>query len=289
MDKLLNKFLDHLLYEKGFSQNTISAYQNDLTSFFEFASRKKVIAPTQIQAKDLQLFLQQLKENSYQATSISRKAAAVKSFYKFLYREELISQNPVNNIELPKKPQLLPKALSRQEVFTFLENIPHHDLQDLRDHAILELLYASGIRVSELIHLKVTDLTMNELLLKVWGKGNKERLVPISKRVQSLMQEYLTSRGSDKPYLFLTSRNLPLTRQAVWKIIKKRLLEIPLGKNVSPHTFRHSFATHLLENGADLRLLQELLGHASISTTQIYTGVSREHLRKNYDKYHPRA
>jgi len=270
------KFLEHLLYERGFSPLTAEAYGRDIRQFLHK------------HPDYLSLRRGQLEEYAgglcgLEPASIARKLAAIKSFYKFLFQEEIMVQNPATEITLPKLAKRLPKTLSRKETGTILEQ------EGRRDRAILELLYSAGLRVSELTGIKLTDLNTAECFLKVRGKGSKERLVPLSKSAISAIDVYIKTERAQlrapEEQLFLSRSGRALTRQMVWQIVKKVTAGMP--KKVSPHSFRHSLATHLIENGADVRTVQEILGHANIATTEIYTAVSREHLRKVYAKAHP--
>jgi len=287
MQKLLDKFLEYVRFEKGFSINTVQAYERDIKEFISFLKKLRITKLDQCNTKNIQKYLEQLNKQEYKISSISRKLAALKSFFKFLYQDDLIKHNPFSEIKLPKKPTLLPKPISQRDIQLFLNSVPTTTSKQLRDRVILELLYASGVRVSELTNINLSDIDPQELLIKVSGKGNKQRYVPISKKIIKYIHQ-INIKNNQK-YLFIGNNNKSLTRQAVWQIVKKHLLNSPFAqRSISPHTFRHSFATHLLENGADLRLLQEMLGHSDIATTQIYTGVSREHLRNKYEQSHPR-
>ncbi len=289
--KLLTDFLGYLNYEKGFSPLTIQAYQKDLEQFFGFSKK----APEYITKIDLEKYLGHLSSLGLATSSIARKAAALKTFFKFLFREELLKNNPADDLSLPKLARLLPKPLTEKEIKNILDNLPLQNITDQRDKAILELLYASGIRVSELTGIKLTDIDLLDNFIKVTGKGSKQRIVPLGRSAQKAIKEYLANyrdqlaKAQSTAELFVSHNGRPLTRQMIWLIIKKYIASTTITKNVSPHTMRHSFATHLIEKGADLRTVQEMLGHANIATTQIYTAVSREHLRKVYKTAHPRA
>ena len=280
----LNKFLDHLLYERGCSPLTAEAYAGDLKHFINIHPNYLTLDRSALEkyAEELPAGLEH--------SSIARKLAAIKTFYKFLYREDIIPQNPAADIAMPKMARRLPKALTKQEAEKILTAPEETSNGAARDGAILELLYSAGIRVSELVNIKLLDVNFAECFLKVKGKGSKERLVPISSQAGAAIRKYLdTERNKLKnpdDELFLSRSGKALTRQMVWQIVKR--LSIGMLKNISPHTFRHSLATHLIENGADVRTVQEILGHANITTTQIYTSVSREHLRRVYAHAHPR-
>jgi integrase/recombinase XerD len=276
------KFLDYLLYERGYSPLTVEAYTNDLKHFIRTCPDYLILD---------QLALEKYAEElpaDLERSSVARKLAAVKAFYKFLYQEDIIPQNPAADLAMPKLPARLPKALSQKETARILETTA----LSARDRAALELLYSAGMRVSELVQIKLTEVNFAECFLKVKGKGSKERLVPLSARALAALKEYVEQDRAvlKNPALelFLSHNGHALTRQMVWRIVKRLARQAGSLKNISPHTFRHSLATHLIENGADVRTVQEILGHANIATTQIYTSVSREHLRRVYATAHPR-
>jgi len=276
MKEYLSEFLSFLSYEKGYSPNTINAYSQDLKQYFEFSHHK-------LSQEKIREFLARLSDLGAAVSTQSRKLAALKTFCKFLLRERRLIHDPTVNLELPKRGRSLPKALTQQEVLGLI-----NAAETKRDRAILETLYATGVRISELVNLQIKDLHLAEGFVRVFGKGSKERIVPVGKGTVQLLQLYLEEYGIADT-VFLNHHRRPLTRQGIWGIIKNMARKCCLEKNVTPHTFRHSFATHLLENGADLRVVQEMLGHADISTTQIYTSVSRERLRRVYLEAHPRA
>lgn len=275
----LAKFLEYLCYERGCSALTAEAYEHDIRQFLSVYPNYLTVTTDQ-----LEKYAEKLR--GLNPASVARKLAALKAFYKFLYQEEIIDVNPAQGFVLPKLSKRLPKALSSQETerLLTLENISS------RDQAMLELLYSSGIRVSELISIKLLDLNLAENFLKVKGKGSKERLVPLSNTAAQAIKYYIEQERTQfkNPELFLSHNGRALTRQLVWQIVRKFAQACGLTKKISPHTFRHSLATHLIENGADIRTVQEILGHANIATTQIYTSVSREHLRRVYASAHPR-
>ncbi|MFC1478440.1 site-specific tyrosine recombinase XerD [Candidatus Margulisiibacteriota bacterium] len=276
MKKHLEEFLSFLSYEKGYSINTIDAYQLDLEQFFKFANNS-------LSQKKVRAYISSLSDLGAAVSTQSRKLAALKTFSKFMLREKLLDRDPTTNIELPKRGRSLPKALTMDEIMTLINAAANK-----RDKAILETLYATGMRISELTDLKVEALHLPEGFIRVFGKGSKERIVPLGKSTTALLRLYIEEHAITD-WLFLNHHRRKLTRQGVWGIIKNYAKKCGIEKNVTPHTFRHSFATHLLENGADLRVVQEMLGHSDISTTQIYTSVSREKLRRVYMAAHPRA
>lgn len=295
MDEFKNDiedFLDYLLIDKKYSPNTIAAYQADLEKYYLF-NKERQTKIQNIKREDMKDYLKALKDSKMSDKSISRNISSIRTFYKFLLVEKLIANNPVELIELPKVKKSLPTVLSLREIEQLLD-IPLHDAYSYRNKAMLELMYASGLRVSELISLQVKDIDLKEALVKVMGKGSKERIIPLGDYALEALEVYIhlyrdtLFKNTYNDYLFLNNHGKPLTRQGFFKIVKKIAKEKGIKTNFSPHTLRHSFATHLLDRGADLRSIQELLGHADISTTQIYTHVSNELLKENY-KNHPHA
>jgi integrase/recombinase XerD len=287
LEILKNDFLIYLISEKGLSENTVEAYERDIRSFFCFANKN----PALVQQEELVSFLAHLQSEGYAASSISRTVAALKVFFHFLKREGKISMNPTRYLSSPKLWQRLPQVLNVSEMERLL-NAPDLETEiGCRDRAILELLYSSGLRVSELCSLKVHDV--DDTFVRVKGKGAKERLVPIGKKALSACDAYLArfrDRHSSERQcaLFLTPKGKPVSRTRIWSMMKEYAQQVGISKNVSPHTLRHSFATHLLDNGADLRIIQEMLGHASISSTDRYTHVSRQRLIEAFERFHPR-
>lgn len=295
MDIYVQRFLDYLLVERGLSANTISSYGNDMSQFISFSMEIGVENPSDINDELLTQFLARLHKEKYATTSVSRKLAAVKSFLKFMQREGMVSADTVECVENPKPAKTLPKTLTEAEIVSLLKQPDLSELNGIRDKAMLETLYATGLRVSELINLEVNDVDLNEGFLRCIGKGSKERIVPLGEMATESIQHYLNfcrghyAKGERCEFLFLTIRSAPITRVGFWKIIKKYAASAGITKHITPHVLRHSFATHLLEHGADIRSIQEMLGHASVATTQVYTHVTRDHLRETYRKSHPRA
>jgi len=297
----IDKFLNYLVVEKGFSDNTKLAYQNDLHQLAKFvegeAARRGTIPPWAAFDRDSMLrYLLELKERKYAATTVARKIAAIKSFYSFLVAEGMIRENPTRDVPSPKVGKSLPRPISIAQVRLLLEQPSKQEtVEAKRDSAMLHLLYASGMRVSELVSLNVTDINTDDGYVRCFGKGHKERLIPIAPKAAQIVKEYLTEarprlvRDSEEKALFLNRRGERLTRQGIWQILKGYAKEAGLEAQVTPHTLRHSFATHMLSGGADLRSVQELLGHANISTTQVYTHLTTDHIRRAYEKSHPRA
>ena len=301
MKEDIESFLNYLTVEKGFSGNTIEAYRNDLMQLLRFAEKetlKKSVIPAwdNFSRQSMLGYVLNLKERNYAVTTVARKVAAAKSFFSFMVSEGKLRKDPTENISSPKVGKPLPEALSVSQVRKLIEQPTKSATPDpRRDSAMLELLYASGMRVSELSSLNLGDIDINNCFVRCFGKGSKERMVPIYPQAAKIVDEYIKDvrplwiqRETEKA-LFLNQRGERLTRQGLWQILKNYAREAGLDKQVTPHTLRHSFATHMLSGGADLRSVQELLGHANISTTQIYTHLTSEHVRNTYEKAHPRA
>lgn len=301
MKEDIERFLTYLSVEKGFSENTLAAYRNDLSqlaSFVEEEANKHNSMPSWAGfTRQVMLNYQlHLKERNYAATTLARKVAAAKSFFKFMVAEGHLKENPTQNVASPSVGRLLPKPISISMVRRLLEQPAKQSTHEAkRDSAMLALLYASGMRVSELMSLNVGDVDTKGGFVRCFGKGHKERLIPIAERASQAVEEYEKEarprllRNKDEKALFLNRRGERLTRQGFWQILKGYAKSAGLDEEITPHTLRHSFATHMLSGGADLRLVQELLGHANISTTQIYTHLTTEHVRRTYEKSHPRA
>jgi len=295
MYQLVDGYLNFLTVEKGVSPNTLEAYSRDLNRYIDFVERTGITDIRDISSDTIISFLADLKGGGLASTSINRSLAALRGLYKYLLVEDFIDENPVASIELAKVWMRLPDTLSRDEMALLLEQPGTKTPLAMRDTAMLELLYATGIRVSELVSLEMGNINWQAGYLIVVGKGNKERIVPIGQTALDCLNRYVAdarkklARGRSMNTLFLNHSGEGITRQGFWKIVKKYVRKAGLGKKVYPHTFRHSFATHLLEGGADLRSVQVMLGHADISTTQIYTHVTRERLREIHRKYHPRG
>lgn len=295
METFLDLFLNYLVVEKGLSRNTLDAYGRDLGRYLEFLSKEKTTAPDQITPTLVLRFLALLKEQGLAPRSRARTLVALRTFHRFLLQEGYASANPAARVEAPKSLQPLPHTLSPAEVERLLQAPTGDKPLALRDRAMLEILYATGLRVSELVGLKLENLQLDIGYLVTFGKGRKERIVPMGEVSMAALRLYLQQgrpplcRGENSVLLFLNRGGKGLTRQGFWKIIKRRALQAGIAKNIMPHTLRHSFATHLLENGADLRSVQTMLGHADISTTQIYTHVTRERLKQLHGQFHPRG
>ncbi|RLD13678.1 MAG: site-specific tyrosine recombinase XerD [Caldiserica bacterium] len=286
MDPFEN-FFYFLEVEREYSKNTISAYKNDLRSFKEFLNGRD---PLEVTKRDIFEFLMKLSKRRLKPTTLRRKISSVRSFYAFLLREGKIEKDPTVDISLPKKDKRLPEVLSLEEIEKILNAIPENSFRGKRDRAIVELLYSCGLRVSELTGLKVKDIDMKNGFLKCFGKGSKERIVPFGERAKDVLKKYLKERekkGITSEYLFVSRKGERILRQFINAILNKYAKKARIRKKVHPHMLRHSFATHLLERGADLRSVQELLGHVDISTTQIYTHLTKERLREVYLSSHP--
>ncbi len=292
---LIDSFYNYMLIERGLSKNTIEAYGRDLTKYSNFIYDSRSKGLMNCTNKDLLFFLDHLKKRGYSSRSTSRTVSCIKTFYKFLLHEKVIKQNPFNEIKTPKSEKRLPGVLDIDEVDLILNAPDINTSTGLRDKTLFEVLYATGLRVSELISLTINNVNMEAGFVIVLGKGSKERIVPLGDEAMSWIKRYqaesrplvLQNRLSD--FLFLNRYGNCLTRQGFWKIIKKYCLIAGITKKVSPHTFRHSFASHILEGGADLRSVQTMLGHSDISTTQIYTHIEKSALKKIHKKYHPRS
>lgn len=295
-DILIQRFINYTRLERGLSENSSIAYRRDLSDFDDFAkaNEKSLFA---VSYSDVLAYLRQLQQKGLASSTLARRINSLKSFYRFLVAEGLIKDNPISLMESIKQWHKLPSVLSIDEVDRLLEtsNLSGTGKLSLRNKAIFEILYATGIRVSELVNINQDDINLNVGYLRCIGKGNKERIIPIGKKATEAVMKYLQEERprivakAQNRYLFLTKSGKRLTRQLVWQLIKDLSHRAGLNQEISPHTLRHSFATHLLERGADLRSLQEMLGHASISTTQQYTHVDQKRLKEIHSKFHPRA
>ena len=288
-DHLIDSFLDSLYIEKGLSNNTVSSYKNDIKSFFLWLDENS-FNPLNINASDANNYVSKLFGDGLKSSSVNRKISAIKSFYIFLQKKKIIMKSPIADIVMPKQEKYLPVSMSEEEVERLL-NSPDLNIQiERRDKAMIEVLYATGIRISELTNLKLTDLDINRSVLKVFGKGSKERLVPFGEKAAESLNLYLTDRKDLKSKeIFLSNRGTKISRSAFWQRIKIYIKRANLKISISPHTLRHAFATHLLNRGADLRSVQILLGHSDLSTTQIYTHIAKQRLGEILKKHHPRG
>jgi integrase/recombinase XerD len=291
----LEPFLDYLTFEKGLSERTLSAYQRDLQKLFLFLEERGSPAPSSIEPSDLRDFVFHLKESGLAASSIRRAISSLRGYFQFLIQEGHLDADPSERLEAPRAIRALPDVLSLEEIHRMLESFnPDHPMF-WRDRSLLEVLYATGVRVSELIDLKMGGLDLEEGVCSVFGKGSKERIVPLGSPARRALERYLRdvrprlAKGEGRGAVFLNGRGRPLSRMAIWNLVRRAADVAGIRRKVSPHTIRHSFATHLLEGGADLAAVQELLGHADISTTQIYTHVDRQYLKEVHRAFHPRG
>lgn len=292
MNETADRFLNHLKIERGLAGNTVEAYSRDLNRFYDFLSRKKT-SPFRVTGEEISEYINQL-GGRLSSRSIVRNASVIRMFFRFMLSVKEIKKNPARLLESPKLPKKLPGVLSQREVERLLSQPDKTVPRGMRDRAMLELLYATGLRVSELINLKLSDCNLEAGFVKTMGKGSKERVVPMGDKSIEALREYLSGARpgflKDRPVsqIFLTARGRPMTRQGFWKLIKNYGKEALINKRITPHSIRHSFASHLLEAGADLRSVQVMLGHTDISTTQIYTHVTRSRLKELHEKCHPR-
>ncbi|QED48505.1 site-specific tyrosine recombinase XerD [Cytobacillus dafuensis] len=297
MEDELKDFIHYLIVEKGLAKNTIMSYERDLKSYTKYLINiENLLSLNSVQRAQIIHFLGFLKDQGKSSKTLARHVASIRAFHQFLLREKSVDHDPSVHIESPQLERSLPKVLNMQEVETLLDSPKNTDHYGIRDKAMLELLYATGIRVSELIGLNMGDVHLTMGFVRCVGKGNKERIIPIGKAAAQALDYYLKegrsqflSKKHQEEAFFLNHHGNRLTRQGFWKILKRLTREAGIEKELTPHTLRHSFATHLLENGADLRAVQEMLGHADISTTQIYTHVTKTRLKDVYTQFHPRA
>lgn len=297
MEDYLKNFMDFMLVEKGLAKNTVLSYERDLKSYIHYLRNVETINSfNAVQRFHIVQFLSFLKEQGKSVKTLARHVASVRAFHQFLLREKAAEQDPSVHIETPKSERAIPKVLSLQEVEKLLDAPNQEGHFGLRDRAMLELLYATGIRVSELINIDIDHVHLTMGFVRVIGNGNKERIIPVGRTASEAIKIYLDqgrphflAKKHKDDALFLNHQGKRLTRQGFWKILKKLTVTAGIDKELTPHTLRHSFATHLLENGADIKAVQEMLGHADLSTTQIYTQVTKTKLKDVYSKFHPRA
>ena len=294
MKEFIDTFLNYLLVERGLSHNTIISYRKDLNVFVDFLNRRHIDALSKTTKNEVINFMLYQKDRGLAANSIARHLAAIKVFYRFLVRERILSSDPTSLIDSPKLWKKIPQVLSLNEVDALLAQPNIRDRQGIRDKAVLETIYATGMRVSEAANLRIANVNLDIGFLRCIGKGNKERVIPLGKKAVSSITRYIQQsrpkllKGKDSEFLFLNRSGKRISRQSLWKLIKKYARSARIKKPVRPHILRHSFATHLLERGADLRSVQEMLGHANISTTQIYTHINKDRLKTIHKMFHPR-
>ncbi len=296
MMPFLKEYLSVLRLEKNLSDNTISSYSNDIRTLLQYFADKNIADPSEIKKNDITEFFKFLNKLGLNSSSAARYFSSIKGFFNYLLSNKYIELNPIDNISTPKLSKHLPEILSLREIEMILAQPDVNETLGLRDRAMLEVLYACGLRVSELASMKVSNLHFNEEIIRITGKGSKERLIPIGRSAIHWVNEYLTrgrpmleKKSKSKNILFLNRLGSGLSRMGIWKIIKKYAMDAAIEQGVHPHTFRHSFATHLIEGGADLRAVQEMLGHADISTTQVYTHIDNDFLKQEHRAHHPRG
>ncbi len=294
LNDLLKSFVDHLQIERRMSPNTVAAYEHDLLRYVTFLQQRSIVEPQAVTRTDVYAYLEMLHELTLCSATVSRNLSAVRAFHHFLIGEAVARIDPTADIVVPKPWMKLPEVLSPEEVDLLLRQPDVNEPIGLRDRAMMELAYASGVRVSELVGLKLNDLYWQEEFVRVFGKGDKERLVPVTAAALRWVREYIigprvgwAAKGLSRDHLFISRTGKKMSRKTVWLIIKSYARSAGIKKFVSPHTLRHSFATHLIEGGADLRAVQEMLGHSDIITTQIYTHLDRSFLKEVHRKYHP--
>jgi len=295
MQQFFQDFLNYIKIECNLSENTIAAYKNDLTRYYYFLREQNILTPQKITVGIIRKYINTLADIGMSENSLARNISTLRSFHGYLLEENVIDDNPTEFIQAPKLTMKLPEILEINEIEEILQQTDLTTLKGIRDYAIIETLYSTGVRVSELIALKQKDLFLKEQLMIVFGKGKKERIVPFGKKARQAIDRYLqevrtslAQNRKSKDMLFLNMRGTPISRMGVWKIIRQYVEKAGIKKTVSPHVFRHSFATHLLEGGANLRAVQEMLGHSDISTTQIYTHLDKDYIIQQHKEFHPR-
>ncbi|NJD22690.1 MAG: site-specific tyrosine recombinase XerD [Melioribacter sp.] len=296
MEEFLKEYLTILRYEKNLSENTANSYKNDLQKFITFLNKSRIKDFSEVTSNLITKFFDHQRKSEIDSATSARYMSSIKGFFRFLENNSYIEKNPTDKLSPVKKGRKLPTVLTLPEIEMILNAPGTDDITDLRDKAILETFYSSGLRVSELINLKINDLFFDDEVIRVLGKGSKERIVPIGNSAVKWIKEYLTrsrpfleKKTKSQNFVFLNKRGTKLSRMWIWKIFDHYAKEAGIKKEIHPHIFRHSFATHLLEGGADLRAVQEMLGHADISTTQIYTHVDRNYIKQVHKDHHPRG
>ncbi len=295
ISRLIDQYVNYLLVEKGLADATLESYSADLARFTDFLTEKQIFRIAEADTVAILKYLLDLRDQGLGIRSRARHLVTLRGFFRFLVAEKVISRDPVRLVDLPKFGLKLPHVLSINEITELLETPEIKKPKGQRDAAMLELLYAAGLRVSELLHVKLQDINLEAGFVRVFGKGSKERIIPIGSHAKNRIGQYIADarpgllKNYVSAYLFVARAGKPMTRQGFWKLIKQYAVTAGCSKQISPHTFRHSFATHLLEGGADLRAVQMMLGHVDISTTQIYTHVARDHLKQMHERYHPRG
>lgn len=295
LNQLVDQYINYILVEKGLAQKTVESYSRDMIRFTVFLKDGGIDAISDVDTKVVLQYLIHMRDEGLATRSRARHLVTLRGFFKFLVQEKIIDQSPAQLVELPKQAQTLPDVLSQSEVGLLLNAPDRTAPAGVRDAAMIELLYAAGLRVSELISLKLQDVNLEACFTRVFGKGSKERVVPFGSYARDSLDLYiqharpLLLKANASRFLFVARAGNPMSRQGFWKLLKRYAHKAGIAKNITPHTLRHSFASHLLEGGADLRTIQVMLGHVDISTTQIYTHVARKHLKEIHEKYHPRG
>jgi integrase/recombinase XerD len=299
IDPLLERFSNYLMIERSLTKSSVTSYITDVKQFFSTYNKSKATNLAEIKTEDIRQYIAILNSLQLASSSVARKVSSLKMFFRFLVSENLIHSDPCEEVALPKVKKKLPTVLTVNEINQIIDSTQPTNttrtFKDLRTWAMLETLYATGVRISELLSLRLNDISLAEGFVRVLGKGGKERIIPLGKLAIKAIKEYLQSarskmlKGRSSEYLFLNNRGQKLSRMGFWKILQESLKKVRITKHVTPHTFRHSFATHLLEGGANLRAVQEMLGHSNIATTQIYTHLDRSYLKEVYKTFHPRS
>ncbi|SLM30025.1 Tyrosine recombinase XerD [Desulfamplus magnetovallimortis] len=295
IDKIAELYTNHMVLEKGLAANTIESYTHDLAVFFGFMAKNYIEQISEINTTAILAWLVYLKKEGLSARSRARNLIAVRGLFKFLIQENIVTSDPIKHVDIPKTGFHIPSVMTIEEIEKLLSIPDTSKPAELRNAAMLEILYAAGLRVSELVSMKVQDINFDAGFVRVFGKGSRERIVPVGSHARTCTMEWINTgrpcmlKNISSKYLFVARAGKPMTRQGFWKIVKKYCLKADIHRNITPHTFRHSFATHLIEGGADLRSVQTMLGHSDISTTQIYTHISREYLLDMHKKFHPRG
>ena len=289
-DSNLRSFFDYLYIEKGLSQNTVQAYETDILSFLNWLTKTPNINYLNLKEDNINKYIAYLFKNKLKSSSVNRKISSLKSLYLYRIKKNILKNSPISQVITPKKEKYLPSSMSEEEVDRLLKSPDPSNKTEKRDKAMIEMLYATGMRISELVNLKLTDVDMQRCVAKVFGKGKKERLIPFGEAALEALSDYISDRDkSASKEIFLSNRGKKLSRVAFWQRIKIYLIRENLKNSISPHTLRHAFATHLLNRGADLRSVQLLLGHSDLSTTQIYTHIAKQRLSEVLKKHHPRG
>jgi integrase/recombinase XerD len=294
MKELIDTFLNYLSVERGLSNNTIISYREDLNTYLDFMEKQSIGALSKISRNNITDFMLNQKDKGISANSVARRLAAIRMFHRFLAREKILKSDPTNLIDSPKLWKKIPDTLTLNEIESLIAQPDIRDKQGIRDKAILETMYATGMRVSEAVNLRLDNVNLDIGFLRCIGKGNKERVIPLGKKAIASLKKYLEAsrpyflKSKTSEYLFVSRFGKKISRQSFWKLIKKYARQARIKKPIRPHILRHSFATHLLERGADLRAVQEMLGQSNISTTQIYTHINRDRLKSIHKQFHPR-